>query len=148
MKLSAAHIDGIHFCRAPAQQNLRKPARGRPDIQTDPARRIDTEVIQPGDELQRRPADPGMRRFCVDNHIGRDFLGGLGNDNPVCAYPPGINRRARLRPRVKITVFNKIEISAHGETDVTAALNRRRQSRGRFIRASQRIERRRCNMAR
>ena len=68
------------------EQHLREPAGRGADVERRPARRIEPEMVEAGDQLERRAGDIARRRI-IDADVGGrlDQLAGLGRDR--AAHP-------------------------------------------------------------
>ena len=70
MHLAVADIDGDDMGRAALEQHLREAAGRGADVERVAAGRIEAEMVEPGDQLQRRARDIALRRI-VDGDLAR-----------------------------------------------------------------------------
>ena len=112
-KLPVADIDGRNMRRAALQQNLCKAARRRADIERLATGRIETETVEPGDQLQGGAGDVAACRIVDgDRRVLRDRLARLGCNAPVDRDGAALDGVARPRAGGKIAPADKQFVKA------------------------------------
>ena len=96
VQLTAPDIDRVDAPRTAREQHLGEAAGRGADIEADAARRIEAEMIERRDKLQRRrarPTDaPAARRSA---RIGRDLVRGLAQHDAIGRHAAGRDRGLR-----------------------------------------------------
>ena len=92
MQLPVADVDGHDVRRAPLQDAIGEPARGRPGVEDTAAPGVDAEAVEGGGQLLPAPADEGRRIALHDDGlVGSHLPAGL-----VAGAPPTSTRPAAM----------------------------------------------------